>query len=178
MYYELKNGKSVLIRTPRLEDAQQIINVMKTADGETRFLARNPGEFKVTVEQERKLLESVINGGFGRMWFIAEYEGKVIGHCSVGLVRNNERFLHRASVAFILLKEYWGLGIGGKMMQECIKWCEAHNIEQVELDVLKDNERAIAMYRGFGFEIVGTMPNALKYTDGTYGDEYFMVKKI
>lgn len=46
MHYELKNGKSVLIRRPYIEDAEQIINLLKTADGETRFLARNPGEFK------------------------------------------------------------------------------------------------------------------------------------
>lgn len=178
MYYELKNGKSVLIRKPCIDDAEQIIDVMKTVDEETKFLARNPGEFKATVEQEKNIIESVINDDFGRMWFVPEYDGKIIGQCSVGVVRNNERYLHRASVAFVLLKEYWGLGIGGKMMQECIKWCEAHNIEQIELDVLKDNERAIAMYRGFGFEIVGTMPNALKYADDTYGDEYLMVKKM
>lgn len=178
MYYELKNGKSVLVRKPCIEDAEQIINVLKSADEETKFLARNPGEFKATVEEEKNMIQSVIGGDFGRMWFVSEYEGKIVGHCSVGTVRNNERFLHRASVAFVLLKEYWGLGIGGKMMQECIKWCEARNIEQMELDVLKDNERAIAMYRGFGFEIVGTMPHALKYTDGTYGDEYLMVKKM
>lgn len=107
-----------------------------------------------------------------------EYEGKIVGQCSVGLVRNNERYLHRANIAFVLLKEFWGLGIGGKMMQECVKWCEEHNIEQIELDVLKENKRAITMYQGFGFEIVGTIPNALKYADGTYGDEYIMIKKM
>lgn len=178
MRYELKNGKSVLIRKPHADDAQRIIDIMKTADEETKFLARNPGELQVTVEQEKNMIESVLNDDFGRMWFVAEYDGEVVGHCSVGFVRNNERFLHRASVAFILLKRYWGLGIGGKMMQECIKWCEAHQIEQIELDVLKENERAIAMYHGFGFEVAGTMPNALKYADGTYGDEYIMVKKM
>lgn len=178
MYYALKNGKSVLIRKPYLDDAEQIINVMKAADEESKFLARNPGEFRFTVEQEKNIIESVLNDNYGRMWFVPEYEGKIVGQCSVGLVRNNERYLHRANVAFVLLKEYWGIGIGGKMMQECIKWCEAHNIEQIELDVLKDNERAISMYRGFGFEVVGTIPNALKYADGTYGDEYLMVKKM
>lgn len=178
MYYALKNGKSVFIRKPYLDDAEQIINVMKAADEETKFLARNPGEFKFTVEQEKAVIASVLNDDYRRMWFVPEYEGKIVGQCYVGLVRNNERYLHRASVSFILLKEYWGIGIGGKMMQECIKWCEAHNIEQMELDVLKDNERAIAMYQGFGFEIVGTIPNALKYADGTYGDEYLMVKKM
>ena len=63
-------------------------------------------------------------------------------------------------------------------MQECLKWCKAHQIEQLELDVLTDNQRAIKMYQGFGFEIVGRIPHALKYADGTYGDEYLMVKRM
>ena len=178
MEYELKNGKRVLIRRPRTEDAEQMIRVMKAADNETRFLARNPGEFKITVEQEAAMIGDMLRGGGGRMWFVPEYEGKLVGQCSVGLVRNNERYLHRASVAFIVLKEYWGLGIGGKMMRECLDWCKEHRIEQVELDVLQQNERAIAMYKGFGFEIVGAVPHALKYPDGTYGDEYLMMKRL
>ncbi len=63
-------------------------------------------------------------------------------------------------------------------MEECVKWCKNHNITQMELDVVKDNERALTMYQSFGFEIVGTMPRALKYPDGTYADEYLMVKTI
>jgi ribosomal protein S18 acetylase RimI-like enzyme len=68
------------------------------------------------------------------------------------------------------------MGIGGKMMEECLKWCKDNNVTQVELDVVKNNERALKMYQNFGFEIVGTVPNALRYNDGTYVDEYIMVK--
>ena len=52
MEYKLKNGKNVNIRIPRIEDAQEIINVISTADRETLFLARNPGEFHPTLEKE------------------------------------------------------------------------------------------------------------------------------
>lgn len=178
MEYELKNGKHVLIRKPCAQDAQAIIRVMEAADSETRFLARNPGEFNVTAKQEAAMIDAMLRGESGRMWFVPEYEGKLVGQCSVGLVRNNERYLHRASVAFIVLKEYWGLGIGGKMMQECLAWCKEHGIEQVELEVLQQNERAVAMYQSFGFEISGAVPHALKYPDGTYGDEYLMIKRL
>ena len=37
---------------------------------------------------------------------------------------------------------------------------------------------AIKMYQSFGFEIIGTIENALKYQDNTYADEYLMVKKL
>ena len=78
----------------------------------------------------------------------------------------------------MLLKEFCDLGIGGKMMEECLKWCKERNVEQVELDVVANNERAIKMYQGFGFTIVGTIPHSLRYSDGSYADEYLMVKSL
>ena len=61
-------------------------------------------------------------------------------------------------------------------MEECLKWCVENNVTQVELDVVATNQRALTMYKNFGFEVVGTMPKALKYLDGTFADEYKMVK--
>lgn len=53
-----------------------------------------------------------------------------------------------------------------------------HGITQIELDVVKNNDRALKMYQNFGFEIIGTKEHALKYQDGTYADEYLMIKKL
>lgn len=177
MEYLLKNGKKVLIRKPTVEDAEAIINVMTIADTETLFLARNPGEFCTPAEREKQIIENILADDAVE-WFVAEYDHKVIGQCSVGLVRRNERYRHRAGVAFVILKNYWNLGIGGRMMEECIKWCKEHGVTQIELDVVKNNDRAVKMYQNFGFEIIGTKENALRYLDGTYADEYLMVKKL
>ena len=177
MKYSLKNGNAVIIREPKIEDAEDIISLMQKADAETLFLARNPGEFCTTVERERVIIENVLKNS-DSTWFVAEYDGKLVGQCSVGLVRGYQRYRHRAEVAFVLCKEYWSLGIGGKMMQECLSWCTDHQVTQAELDVVTNNERALKMYRGFGFEIVGTMPKALKYSDGSFADEYKMVKYL
>lgn len=177
MEYALRNGKGVIIRKPQVADAEAIIKLMTLADTETLFLARNPGEFRATVEREREIIQSVLNDTDVE-WFVAEYEGKIVGQCSVGLVRRYARYRHRAEVAFVILKEYCDIGIGGKMMQECIQWCKGKDVSQMELDVVKGNNRAIKMYQGFGFEVCGTIPNALRYQDGAYADEYLMVKKI
>ena len=177
MEYVLRNGKNVIVRKPNEDDAEALINVMTTADTETLFLARNPGEFCTTVEKEKQIIKNVLADNDVE-WFVAEYENKVIGQCSVGLVRRTARYRHRAEVAFVILQDYCNLGIGGKMMEECIKWCKEHGITQIELDVVKNNERALKMYQGFGFEIIGTKENALRYQDGTYADEYLMIKKL
>ncbi len=131
MEYLLRNGKKVIIRKPTVEDAEAIIHVMTTADTETLFLARNPGEFCTPVEREKQIIEDVLADNDVE-WFVAEYDNKVIGQCSVGLVRRNARYRHRAEVAFVILKDYCNLGIGGRMMKECIKWCKEHGVTQLE----------------------------------------------
>ena len=175
MEYKLKNGKTVNIRRTEISDAEAMISIITQTDRETLFLARNPGEFDVTAEKERGIIESVLNDPDSE-WFIAEYEGKAVGQCGVNLVSRRQRYRHRAEAAFRILKDYCGIGIGGKMMEECLSWCREKGVRQVELDVVAGNEAALKMYRGFGFEITGTVPRALCYPDGTYADEYKMVK--
>lgn len=177
MIYPLKNGKSVNIRALQPTDAEAMIHLLQTADSETAFLARNPGEFTATVEREREIIRSSL-ANQDAAWFVAEYEGRVVGQCSVGLVRSRQRFRHRAEVAFVLLKDCWNLGIGGKMMESCLGWCRNHYVLQAELMVVTHNERALSMYKSFGFEICGTIPHALRYPDGSFADEYLMIKQL
>lgn len=75
MEYSLRNGKTVVIREPVAEDAEEIISVISTADKETLFLARNPGEFCPTVEEEKNLIVGLKNSN--RTWFLAEYDKKL-----------------------------------------------------------------------------------------------------
>ena len=174
MKYELRNQKTVEIRVPTLDDAEAIVELIKQADTETLFLAREPGEFVTSVEREKEVITGVINDS-DQQWFVAEYEGKVVGQCSIGLIRRVVRYRHRAEVAFVILQDYCDLGIGGKIMQECIRWAKENGVTQLELDVVAKNERAIKMYEGFHFEKVGVMPKALRYSNGEFVDEYNMV---
>ncbi len=171
--YILKNGTTITIRYPKVEDAEAIIQLIKAADSESLFLAREPEEFQISIEEEQRMI-SGITSSEGRTWFIAEYQNEIVGQASIGYIRNNLRYYHRASVAFILLKKFWGMGIGGKLMESCLKWANKYHVEKLELDVVTDNARAIKMYEGFGFRKTGTIHNALKYADGSYADEYLM----
>lgn len=172
--YELKDGKKLIIRNPKLGDEEGLINQMKTVDNETRFLAREPGEFDFTLEQEREFIKNTMNNEH-MQFLIGEIDGKIIANCSVGIISNNKRYRHRATMGIAICKEYWNKGIGKMMMHECIKWCKDKEIEQLELEVVTQNNRAISMYKSFGFQIYGTKKHALKYGDGTYADEYFMI---
>lgn len=177
MEYTLKNGKTVIIRKPTLDDAQAIINIISVADTETKFLSRNPEEFKVTKEQEKEFIRCILEDS-DQDWFVAEYDRQVVGQCSVGLIKRTERCRHRAEVTFVILKKYCGMGIGGKLMQQCINWCKDRNVTQIELSVVEDNKPAIAMYEAFGFKITGTIPKAICYKGDTFADEKLMVLEL
>ena len=177
MEYLSKNGKNIIIRKPTLDDAESLIDLITLADRETKFLSRNPDEFSVTVEQEREFIRSIQTDSDSQ-WFVAEDGGKIVGMASVGVAGKNERYRHRGVVTFVVLKSYWGMGIGRKLMQECIEWCRGKNITQMELDVVSDNTRAINLYEKFGFRTMGTIPHAMRYKDGTFADKKLMVLEL
>lgn len=172
--YLLKGGQQLIVRTPKLGDEQALIDHMKVVDGETTFLAREPGEFNFTLEQERQFIESCMKNDL-MLFLVGEVDGEIVANCSVGISNNNRRYRHRATMGIAIKKDYWHKGIGKKLMDECIRWCKENGLEQLELEVVTQNDRAVSMYQQFGFEISGTKKHALKYGDGTYADEYFMV---
>lgn len=49
---------------------------------------------------------------------------------------------------------------------------------QIELSVVADNARAIALYRHLGFREMGRVPRALCFDDGHCSDELWMVKML
>jgi len=172
--YNMKDGRQLNVRVPEVRDAQALIDYMKEVDCETRFLAREPGEFGFTLEQEEAFISCLADDS-NRHLLIAEVEGQIVANCSVGIVMNNRRYLHRAALGISVKRDYWGLGIGRIMMNECISWSKMNGVEQLELEVVTNNESALDMYKSLNFEIYGTKKHALKYNDGTYADEYFMI---
>ncbi len=172
--YQLKDKMQVTVREPKVSDAKGLLDYMKDVDCETKFLAREPGELSFTVEQEEAFIKNIIDDSTQQM-LVALIDGQIVGNCSVGRVMNKRRYLHRAALGICVRQAFWGMGIGNILMQESIKWCENSGIEQLELEVVTHNERALKMYQSLGFEIQGTKRHALKYSDGSYADEYFMI---
>lgn len=170
---EITNGKKLIVKNLMPQDAEGMISLIRTADTESRFLSREIGEFNYSLEQERKLIADRLKDD-NSFWIVGELDGKIIANCDTCRVNNKKRYIHRAAIAIVVLKDFWGLGIGKILMKESIKWSKNKGFEQLELDVLSGNERAIYLYKSLGFEKTGTKKNAIKYPDDTYADEYVM----
>ena len=60
------------------------------------------------------------------------------------------------------MKDYWGLGIGRALTEACIECAKAAGYAQLELSVVAENERAVALYESVGFVEFGRNPMGFK----------------
>ena len=77
-----------------------------------------------------------------------------------------------------LFQKYTGMGIGKILIEKLLQIAKEKGFEQMELEVAAENERAVHLYKKLGFQIYGTFPDNRKYKDGTYGDTFWMMKKL
>lgn len=174
----LKDGRIAKLKSPEIGHGEKMLTYIKTACGETEFLARTPEEWEgVSLENEEKWIK---NGRESKnTLLIACYvDGAVVGNCEITF-RTGVKVCHRATLAIAVLKEYWGLGIGSAMFEELLAAAKARpETEIVELEFVEGNDRARALYEKFGFLIVGERPDAFRLKNGTMAKEYFMQKKL
>ena len=153
------------IREAVADDAEKLLEYSKIIGGETDYLTFGASGFSVTVEEERAYLQKTREQK-NSVHFIVWKDGEIVGEGSLsGLPR---RMSHRAELGLAVKKAYWNRGIGGMLMEKLIAYAKENGIELLHLEVRSDHERAIRLYRKFGFQRIGTFPAFFKL-----GNEYF-----
>ena len=173
----LKNGKSCIIRRPERADGERIARDKKATSGETPYLMVGPEDIDWTTEQQGARIEHW-NGSPDRLRLLAEMDGELAGVAIVYSNNPQTRLRHRCCVDITLYRKFWGMGIGTALLREVLNAAEVAGYEQAELEVVSTNTPAIGLYRKLGFEVIGTMPRAMKYADGSYADFLLMVKRL
>ena len=171
------NGHEILLRNAKKEDAQMMMDYLRTVCGETRFLMREADEVDITLEQEEGFIGGH-NEATRDLLILAFVDGDYAGNCSYEAKSGSRRNSHRAGMGIALFQKYTGMGLGRVLMDRMIKYAKESGFEQMELTVVSSNERAVKLYKSFGFEECGRMPDSNKYDDGTYSDDIFMIKKL
>ena len=177
--FALKDGRKALIRCPKAEDAQGMLEYLYVTSGETEFILRYPEECSELYTEEReKALFDRANNSENEIWLVCFVEGKIAGNCILAWSRHL-KIRHRGSIGVAVRKAYWGLGIGSRFMDELIRIAEEQeNLLQLELDFVEGNARARALYEKKGFRITGVKQNAIRLKDGTLLNEYSMVREL
>lgn len=175
--YTLKDGRKLVLRPPAESDAQEMIDFRVQTARETHFLMNYPEELAgYTMEKQLGFINRMQMAD--DFMAVAVVDGRIAGTCQISF-NTRLKTQHKAGIGIAILKEFWGLGIGSAMFSEMLKRAEKREgLTHIELEVLEGNERAMALYRKFGFETVAEIPDAIRLKDGTMLKEIKMMKKL
>ena len=130
-----------------------------TLDDETKWMLLEPGERTTTAEQIRNRIEHTLKKD-NEAVFVVEVENMLVGYASV-IGGHLNRTKHKASVVTGILQEYAGKGVGSRLFDTLLLWAKESPLQRLELTVMTHNERAIALYQKFGFQIEGRQKGSL-----------------
>lgn len=159
------------IRTARPEDAPTL------AEAE-REIARIPGRLASRPDElhDEAFRDEIVklNARGGGIYLVAEKDGAIVGHA---LLKSRELAVtsHVAALTIAVHEGCQGNGVGKALMDELISWSKSNpGIEKIELHVRSSNERAISLYRLFGFVEEGRMTKRIKIAPDNYLDDVCM----
>jgi len=168
----LKDGSEVTLRHLHERDAEEVCRTLPLSHRESDFLMFLPGEFNLTVEQEREYIRERDKNP-RTLLICAEVEGRIAALC--GARQNGfRRYAHQAEVGITVYKVYWGLGLGRALTQFVIDWAPTVGLRKLGLRVFEDNHKAIALYRSLGFVEEGRIKDDVLRVDGRYSDTIVM----
>jgi RimJ/RimL family protein N-acetyltransferase len=170
-YHTLSIGE-LIIEAARIEDAEELIELVKRLDSETDFLMRDSGEFNIDIKNEEKLITSKRNSD-SELLLVARVNKIIVGTLRFSSNRYN-RYKHKGQFVISIAKDYWGHRIGSLLMESMINWADAYGFIKIKLEVDSNNERAIRLYKKMGFEQEGVLKMDKYIGNNTYIDSILM----
>jgi RimJ/RimL family protein N-acetyltransferase len=164
------------IREIRESDAAVFLALQRLLDQETAFMLYEPDERKTTLSQQINLIRRVADLPNRTIFLALTEEGEAAGYVAGlgGLARRNS---HKADVTIGVAQEFAGQGLGTRLMETVERWARNQGLHKLELTVMADNERAIALYRKMGYQDEGRQVDSLR-VNGRYIDELSMGKLL
>ena len=154
--YTLKNGQQLVIRKAIKQDAVANIACVSKTGGETDFLTFGAEGFPGSVADEEKFIKKCQSTA-NMLFVVAEVEGLIVGMLAFE-GQSRLRLQHSGEFGITLLKEYWGLGIGSRLIELMLTWAKSTDIvRKINLRVRQDNQRAIKLYQKYGFTQEGVI---------------------
>lgn len=151
----------VEIRKAVASDAEQILQYCRVVGAESNNLTFGAEGVSITIEKEREYLESILRSD-KQLYLVAIDINEIVG-TAVFSSFVKARFAHRAEISISVKKSMWGHHIGTRFMECIIDFAKnVAKTEIISLEVRSDNERAIALYKKFGFRKIGTFDGFMK----------------
>lgn len=170
---QIKDDRQCILRNATEKDGAAVLENFILTHEQTDYLLSYPDENTITAEEEGQYFQKKTDSLDG-IEILAEVDGTVAGLAGIEAVGDKYKVRHRADFGISVDKNYWGLGIGTALMEACIQCAKEAGYEQLELNVVAENDRAVAMYRRAGFEEFGRNPKGFRSRISGYQEVVYM----
>ncbi len=168
----LKNGITVCLRQMKGRDYQQAMLFLRQMASETIFTNQYPDQPDKDKEQCIETYENPNN--FFKGVFLPD--GKMIGLVSACIMKPNHPWSgFSCDFGISILKDYYGNGLGTKLMQDMEEWARDKKMHSIMGGVRAGNVRAIGLYLKCGFQIDGLFRQTA-FINGQWHDMYHITK--
>lgn len=168
----MKNIENIIVREAIIEDADELNKLLETVATETDHFGYEPEEFNISVEAQEHTINmySITDNA---VLLVAIFNDKIVGSLSFRAGSTN-KLRHSGEFGVQVLKEYWSLGIGKKLIKHLILWAkESKIIKKINLRVRTDNATARHLYKKLGFKQEGILRKEFM-SNGKFYDLVYM----
>ncbi|PAD21617.1 GNAT family N-acetyltransferase [Terribacillus saccharophilus] len=166
--------RKLIIREAELRDAEALSRLRVKTDGETAYMDREEGEGYLSPRDFEELIMTD-QKELNNLCLVACDKQQVIGYCRCE-GNKLKRLSHQVTFGIVIMKDYWGYGLGRQMLEMIIAWSEEQKIHKINLSVSASNKRAIRLYETYGFQIEGCLKDDKRLRDGEYHDTLLMAR--
>jgi RimJ/RimL family protein N-acetyltransferase len=171
---ETNRGK-IIIRESTPSDVTQYRELRLGAlqDTPTAFSA----DYQAHLSRPMSFWEGRLNFDEYGIIFFAEQASNLIGMTGIHQ-RESPKTKHSAEIFSVYVRPEWrGLHIAEGLIDLCVQWAKAREVNILKLGVMATNTSAVRCYERCGFKIYGTEPRDVFY-EGKYYDLHLMCRDI
>jgi len=155
----------MFVRHATLEDVEAFVAVVAAVAEEGRWIAIEP-----PVDVDAFALRVRRRLSDGEALFVLDVGGRIVGTLRLHATHAGGV----VSLGMSILQDHRGRGGGRALLEAAIEHARGASNHKIELEVWPDNDRAIALYTAFGFEVEGVRRDHYRRRDGSLRSSQIM----
>ncbi|MFZ0965758.1 MAG: GNAT family N-acetyltransferase [Candidatus Bathyarchaeia archaeon] len=169
-----KDGRKVVLRTPKWEDLDDFLEIINSLVEERADILRTE---RVSKEEEIDFLSKVLSRleKDEMFYLVAEVDGKVVAVSEISKRGGYEQ--HVGVIGIAIRNGFRNLGIGTEIMKTLVEQAQKMGLKVLTLSAFATNKPAIHVYEKVGFVQTGTIPKK-HFKEGKYIDEIILTKVL
>ena len=169
-----KDGRKVVLRTPKWEDLDDFLEIINSLVDEGADILRTE---RVSKEEEIDFLSKVLSRleKDEMFYLVAEVDGKVVAVSEISKRGGYEK--HVGVIGIAIRNGFRDLGIGTEIMKTLVEQAQKMGLKVLTLSAFATNKPAIHVYEKVEFVQTGTIPKK-HFKEGKYIDEIILTKVL